>query len=1078
MPKQPHTMSNVISLTAIKVVRIFIGLICLSPGFHIFGQTVKVEARLLPVGETIERQIKGDEPHVYLIKLEPGQALRVDVQEIGFNLKLGLLKLGDSKLTISADFSSGYDRETLTFIAEETNNYLIVITASKDFQNGSYQLTSETKSVATDHERGRMKAEALLTRGLDESQGFSPKGNREAITNLEEAWPLWKSLGDKYWEAVVLIILGRRYDAAEEKAKALEYHNQALTIWIDIGYKGGEASTLGNIGLVYCALGENQKGIHYHERAVKLFREIGQERREAISLSNLGVAYSQIGEAKKALEYLSQAASISKSIGDNNSLAQALNSIGGTYDDLGDHQKALDYYNQALPLWVNPFGKVRTLNNLATITSARGEKKKALEHFIQSLELSQTLGSKKDSAVILNNIASIYSDVGKEQIALGYYKRALSILEPVGDQRTEAHILNSIGRSYRDLGDKQKALEYLYQALPLARITDDRSLESIASSNVMTVWESLNNSGMAILFGKLALNRLQGLRGAARGLDNESQKLLLRGTRFTYQNLAKLLIETDQVEQAIQVLNLYHDEQFFDFSRPRDPSVNKVILSPREQEIAGRYEDSIARVGQLGLQVEALKRKAHVHQLPEPETAQLQRLESEFNAARSAFLAVLKDAETELAQPATQKEKVSNVKDVEDMKSALHKLSLATRQRTAALYTLISKDKLHIIVLTPDGEVKPFESTIKQDYLEKQLIEFHALLQSPTYDPRPLGEGLYNTIFKPVAASLQKSGVQTLIWQLDGNLRYAPMAALFDGKKYLAERYQNVVFTRTDVEGMLQPVQPNWTGTGFGSSKDLTIDLLDTRSKIDFAPIPGVLQELGSIFRTGAQDSGILDGAVLTDEQFTRNTFYEVMKQRRPLVHISSHFMFWPGDDSRSFLLLGDGTALTLNELKKQDRLFEGVELLTLSACNTAATQPDANGKEIDGFAELAQRLGAASVLATLWRVSDSSTPWLMKEFYAKRQSRDGTTKAEALRNAQLSLLNGTADTKPVAERKISSNLKVIVVSDESKKAHDINRAEIVYLSKKDAPVFPHNSKKPFAHPYYWSPFVLFGNWR
>ena len=43
--------------------------------------------------------------------------------------------------------------------------------------------------------------------------------------------------------------------------------------------------------------------------------------------------------------------------------------------------------------------------------------------------------------------------------------------------------------------------------------------------------------------------------------------------------------------------------------------------------------------------------------------------------------------------------------------------------------------------------------------------------------------------------------------------------------------------------------------------------------------------------------------------------------------------------------------------------------LLTLSACDTAATRADANGKEIDGFAELAQRLGANAVMATLWQV-------------------------------------------------------------------------------------------------------------
>jgi CHAT domain-containing protein len=272
---------------------------------------------------------------------------------------------------------------------------------------------------------------------------------------------------------------------------------------------------------------------------------------------------------------------------------------------------------------------------------------------------------------------------------------------------------------------------------------------------------------------------------------------------------------------------------------------------------------------------------------------------------------------------------------------------------------------------------------------------------------------------------------------LDNSLRYVPMAALFDREKYLIENYQNVVFTRTDTTGMLQASAPVWTGFGFGSSQAQTIDLLGDKNELHFPAIPGAIQELQSIFGNGAADTGILAGTVFTDKQFSMNVFYEALKQHRPLVHIASHFSFRPGDDSRSFLLLGNSTALTLNEMKKQEKLFAGVELLTLSACNTAATQADSNGKEIDGFAELAQRLGAASVLATLWPVSDHSTFWLMKDFYRMRQGNNGATKAEALRRAQLALLNGTADVTPLSiPGKISPNtqVKVVVVPETAKR--------------------------------------------
>ena len=83
------------------------------------------------------------------------------------------------------------------------------------------------------------------------------------------------------------------------------------------------------------------------------------------------------------------------------------------------------------------------------------------------------------------------------------------------------------------------------------------------------------------------------------------------------------------------------------------------------------------------------------------------------------------------------------------------------------------------------------------------------------------------------------------------------------------------------------------------------------------------------------------------------------------------------------------------------------------------------SGREIDGFAELAQRKGAKAVMASLWKVDDESTSRLMTQFYQTRQTKK-LTKVEALQKAQLSLLKS----------------------------------------------------KDFSHPYYWSPFILIGNWR
>lgn len=50
------------------------------------------------------------------------------------------------------------------------------------------------------------------------------------------------------------------------------------------------------------------------------------------------------------------------------------------------------------------------------------------------------------------------------------------------------------------------------------------------------------------------------------------------------------------------------------------------------------------------------------------------------------------------------------------------------------------------------------------------------------------------------------------------------------------------------------------------------------------------------------------------------------------------------------------------------------MDLVTLSACETALRNTDATGREVEGFGEMAQQLGAKAVIASLWNVSDEST--------------------------------------------------------------------------------------------------------
>src|SRR5439155_26960037 len=167
-----------------------------------------------------------------------------------------------------------------------------------------------------------------------------------------------------------------------------------------------------------------------------------------------------------------------------------------------------------------------------------------------------------------------------------------------------------------------------------------------------------------------------------------------------------------------------------------------------------------------------------------------------------------------------------------------------------------------------------------------------------------------------------------------------------------------------------------------------------------------------------------------------------------------------PGNETASFLLLGDGSHLPLSEIKTWPNVFAGVDLLTLSACETAMGNAAADGKEVEGFGVLAQRQGAKAVIATLWPVADASTKALMQELYRRHKTQPRLPKIEALLQAQLALLHGQ---KPVRKMIAQAKRSLTVIAPV---------AEHSDSSPSALPRFPLTPQAPSAHPFHCTPFI------
>ena len=886
---------------------------------------------------------------------------------------------------------------------------------------------------------------------------------QKAHDSCMAALPLYVSALDKRGEASTLHALGLIHLRQGENRQALDHFEQALGLWKSLGDGDSEAATQHSLSSVYNNLGDKQKALELLNRALTLRKASRNIKGEAGALNGLGALYSDLGEYQRALDYLKLASPLAERAGDVVEQANIRNNFADVYLRLGETQKAFDYFKQAEELYKaasNKRGQATVLNNIGGVQFAMGKSREALATLNQALLIRRRAGDKQGEAATLQNIGSVHFAAGENEKALEVLEKALYLVKTACNRGGQAMILNNTALIQSKLGNYEDADVRFGVALTLTRLSGDKAGEANVMANLMGFWESVNHPRMAIFFGKQAVNTLQQMRAlnVTRGIDSEFQKSFVLKSQSVYRGLAELLIREGHLEQAVEVLNLYHDQQSFDLKRDPGNPIRQLGLTARESRFARQYETASDKIGQAALQVVDIER-CRRKRLNEQDAARLAKYEAEYSAGVDKVLGFYNNSRKEFAKEPDGEDVLPQVRSVGRFRETLRAVSLETKQNTVALYALTGAEHFRLLVVSPGG-VKAFASHVVFDEFESKAQQFYALLRSDRYDPRAFGKELYDLILGPARKELDRQNAQTLLWSLDGRLRYVPMAALWDGEKYLVERYRNVVFTRAEPERMTRGVSRDWSGVGFGSSRARSVDVdEDGKGDVDLDPLPGMAEELRGVFKkTPIDKAGVLMGEVFTDAQFTETKFYEALRARPPVVHISSHFVFRAGDASRSFLLLGNGKPLTLHGMKNKEGLFAGVELLTLSACDTASVRADDYGKEVDGFAELAQRLGAASVMATLWKVTEGSTAGLMAGFYRGRQNQ-GMTKAEALRQSQLDLLYGR-----------TGGPDSVVVKGEPA---DEEIVEDKYLTD-----FTPREGRPFEHPYYWSSFVLFGNWK
>jgi CHAT domain-containing protein len=316
------------------------------------------------------------------------------------------------------------------------------------------------------------------------------------------------------------------------------------------------------------------------------------------------------------------------------------------------------------------------------------------------------------------------------------------------------------------------------------------------------------------------------------------------------------------------------------------------------------------------------------------------------------------------------------------------------------LYPVVLRDRVELIYASKaTGGVWRRLAPSRIGRAEIESLVAQTLATARTLDVRrnwSSAERLYDVLIAPIKGELGPDS--TLIIVPDGPLRMLPFAALRDAStdEYLLQQ------TRLAITPSLSYAQ---AGRDPEERRDPVVlsASLEVQKELPDGRVFGLLEAAGQEAETAVGGEGARSANILL-RNFDDEALSDALARRRfDVVHLATHASF-EGRTDRSFIVT-NGETIPLAELRRlveQSRVRGGdLDLLVLSACETAVGDDQAGM----GFAGAAVQAGAQSALASLWAVNDYSTAELMQTFYERYRA--GDSKAEALRTAQLSLIEG-----------------------------------------------------------------------
>lgn len=814
--------------------------------------------------------------------------------------------------------------------------------------------------------------------------------------------------------------------------------------------------------------GQIQSAIEVWESSLENSRKSGDAIAQSRILSNLSLAYQQLGQWQKAealsQESLEKLKELPSSAAQSRGIAQTLNNQGllqlaqGRANlALGTWREAEKYYAQV----ADESGRLLSQINQAKALQTLGLNQKACQLLVTGLNLLpftcenpkiETQDSlKRQQEILLPKLTTLsqpldieawqtLADVLVNSGQLNLSQWLLEKLLPLtGNDQNRARILLNLGKIAQIKGDIPTALDWYQQG---EKITSDRKLQIQSQLAQLRLYIDRQEWQKAVLLVVPLGEKFKNIPPSESKIYSQINyvhnlidlKLApITNPLPSWQDLADITNEALQKAQLIDsqrsqsyalgtLGTIYEQTQQIPEAQQLTEQALLIAQLINAPEIAYRWQWQLGRL----LQAQGETEKAilaYSEAIRSTESIKNDLVASNQNiqfSFQDSIEPIYRELVSLLLQPnpsgRVSQENLIKARDVieslqvAELNNFFQEACLTVKSqevdtfdsKSAVIYPIILKDRLEIIAAFPDQSLHHYVSAVSAQELEKVLaqLRFNLVIRSRRDFFAP-AQQVYKWLIEPLEKELELYQIQTLVFVPDTALRNIPVTALYDGEKYLIEKYAIAV---TPSLRLLEP-QP------LKNTNLYTLASGVTEARDNFPPLYYVEEELKNIQKN--VPSRILLNQAFTEVKFENNISSETF----PIVHIATHGQFSSNVD-KTFILTWD-EQLNILQLEKLLRGQE-IELLVLSACESAA----GDRRAALGLAGMAVRSGARSTLATLWSVNDEASAQFMNYFYQALASKT-MTKAQAVREAQSKLL-----TEP-----------------------------------------------KFQHPFYWSAYILIGNW-